>query len=108
MARSSVYSTRFLQLSIENSVADYVVPAGKVAVIRCMSIYYFGGPTAAVGFVSLPGAGVIITALHNVQGGDYVVNNGHWVCEAGDTIQISSSSGNAAQFSVSGYLLDLP
>jgi len=105
---SPVYSTRFIGITLEAASVAYVVPAGYVAVIKCISLVYVGGPTPANGLVRAGGTNVPLVWLYNEKGHDQVVVNGSWVVDAGESITFDVSPTNALSGYVSGYLLTLP
>lgn len=105
---ANVYSTRFLSISLEDGDVSYIVPDGKVAVVKSIQMFYFGGPTAAVAFVRASGNEITIARLFNTSGNDYLNLLLGAVVMAGEPIDLDTSSGNACEAYVSGYLLDLP
>jgi hypothetical protein len=96
-----VYSTQFI-LGATTAPRKYTVPAGKVAVIKCITAV---NTATVVNTVSLDIGGIYvwlgsIPAASNVNASGLGI-----VCTAG---QVMSAAGGAAlHFSISGYLLDV-
>src|SRR5262249_3478303 len=98
-----VYSTRFVSLIGSAGPSSYVVPQGKVAVIRSIDAT---NPTAAAVFASVLIAGVGYVASGLLPA--YPSSGFHWdgrqVARQGETIQVQGSGAMHAM--VSGYLFD--
>ena len=109
---SAVYST---QLAFSKSVSGgpftaYVVPPSYVAVITCI--------TCGVGVNVTPGSGNIYAGPGLCMIYVYAQNatalpvtdtqEGRWVLNPGDEVQVETSGGWTVDFAISGYLLTLP
>lgn len=113
---SHPYSTTFIAHRFPGaSGQNYTVPAGKTAVIRCITYWQQTGLQAISAYVAVtpPGGGslAIISQYNAPVAGSAILRNSSvwngWVmCSAGGTINVSTeaSTGNM-DVTVSGYLL---
>ena len=108
MSTRPVYSINFLSIALTNGNVSYIVPIGFRAIVRAVDLVYDGGPTAANGLVRISNNNVQLATIHNVTGQDQFHLMTYQVVNEDEPISCLSSSGNACNFNVSGYLLSLP
>jgi len=103
---ATIYSTRFAIGAVTAAVANvYTVPAGFVAVVRCLSLVVnVTGATANVRTTA--GAGQIFAFTSTVPG-QWAGWDGRQVVNAGETITVTASTGSTCDYFISGYLLSL-
>lgn len=115
MARP-VYSTRFVDLPgfSGGPFAAYVVPAGKVAVVKDIRITYGSLTISGGDFWVQTNSLTKLWRYAWFTGLSSPINNGGtsawWgmtVVDAGDALSVQTAAGTC-DFAVSGYLLDLP
>lgn len=113
MAWPPVYSTRFIlgQVTAAAGTLSYVVPAGRVAVIRSITLVKQAAATASNAVITIdpagPGAGAAIffaamTSTTVIESRSLECNV---VMNAGDTLLAQRSSGGDTNVSISGFLL---
>lgn len=104
---ASVYSTRFCLHAESTSVyvPVYTVPAGYVAVLRCIDVY-FGSVTGDQVIVDVSGAPFWSTPISTV-GSSSVPYRGRQVMQEGEILNVNYvlASGGFAGVMASGYLL---
>lgn len=118
MAYRPIYSTRFILGRVSTAGTPqltYTVPAGRVAVIDCMTaVKSIAATPTQVSFAIDPtGAGGPISLWWVNMPGTTVIENALWqgrcVLDAGDQIQVTrSGAASDAAVSVSGWLLTAP
>lgn len=105
MALGRVYSTRFFQRTVNNlasnNLARYTVPAGKLAVVRSISIVVYGIGDIYIGNVG--GDSWWLLTRGTASGADRQWS-GAQVVLAGETLGVKWVSGDMS-ISCSGYLL---
>jgi hypothetical protein len=106
---AGIYSTRFVAVAptVTNTVY-YTVPAGKIAVIRSMTVAW--SATARAGgtvYVLLPLSNGYLWVV-NIPGGSPGSDRweGRTVLNPGETIRASTTSSPVTFLTVSGYLLN--
>lgn len=104
-----IYSTQFVAALVDGAggATIYTVPAGKVAVIRDITLREDTGDTATLIIgVTKPGPVTpYIQGWGDVGGGLTVTWQGRHVAVAGDQLWLYSTVGNVLVL-ISGYLLD--
>ena len=96
----SVYSERFIYSAVPGQAHTYVVPAGKRAVLRCITAVSYG---AAGGDVFVNISGVDVWARHVPDGSSLIEGNFRIVMYSGEFVQIYMVA-DAMFCTVSGYL----
>lgn len=107
---SRIYSTRFASLvATATSTSVFVVPDGKVAVLKHMSMG-FNNPARAVSLfqVLLSGSNsrFWVVNIPTAQQGDFQWT-GYAVLPAAEYLRINVTGGASAWFTASGYLFDV-
>jgi hypothetical protein len=101
---AAIYSTRFVEQAITaTSVNAYTVATGFVAVIRQITVFITG--TGATATVLRSGGAAIMFRATSAAANDYVSQEGRWVLNAGEVLEISAGGTGAIQFNINGYLL---
>lgn len=106
-----VYSTRFVNVSpASTNTVYYTVPAGFVAVVRCMTFGFSEGARIngiATVLLSAANSRIWTSSVTAATTGS-AVWEGRLVLPAGETIR-AAYTGSAGQWlTISGYLLSLP
>lgn len=103
-----VYSTLFIAAQGVDVNTGYVVPAGKLAVVRDVEAVAFGSPTDTA--VSVFDAATNSTITYHLFLNPFEEH--HWegrqVVEPGATITAQTAGSQDVSVRVSGYLLTLP
>lgn len=88
------------------SAVPYTVPNGFVAVIRCFSVLCVGsGATATI----LRSGGVaIIWRATSTAANQLFVQEGRWVLNQGESLEVAGTGTSACQFNINGYVLEGP
>lgn len=107
----TVYSQRFCAAIATNTATVlYTVPAGFVAVVRCMTIGYSTGATGQGTLTVQLGASnsriYVKDLAANQLGADQV--DMYLVLPPGEVIRLSFTGTSTPYFTASGYLLTLP
>lgn len=106
---SSVYSTRLLLGLASSGIQTFVVPDGKVCVVRDVdAVLYVPGP--GIGLLTLFVAGAAVWGINRGHS-DTTPDNYQWrgrqVLAAGELLQVEVDFAEA-DYAVSGYLLSSP
>lgn len=107
-----IYSVRFIAATLSTGLgltSTYVVPAGKVAIIRFANFDVLAGPcTARLSITTIPGSAVRRLIGYTAQPTDAILWwDGRAVVNAGETITAQNATAGSTVLSsvVSGYLL---
>jgi ferric-dicitrate binding protein FerR (iron transport regulator) len=101
---AAIYSTRFVEQAITATSANaYTVGTGFVAVIRDISVFITG--TGATATVLRSGGSAIMFRATSAAANDYVHQEGRWVLNAGEILEIAAAGTGAIEFNICGYLL---
>jgi hypothetical protein len=105
---AAVYSTRFIASPAPEFPPTYTVPAGFIAVVRCIDLWCpagYGGSRTLVQMVSP--ACIIFEAIFGA-GEESAHWDGRQVLEPGEQLTLNSDVPSPGSALVSGYLLTLP
>ena len=106
-----VYSTEFCGVTLTApATVYYIVPAGFVAVVKCMTLGWqttAAGPAVTQVFAVASNSRLWIVN-HPVAEFNSAVWTGYLVLPAGERIRAGTSAVGSAYFTASGYLLTLP
>ena len=102
---AAVYSKRLVEAAINaTSTVPYTVPANKVTVIRSISVLLtVSGITATV---LRNGGAAIMFRLTSSAANQYVTQEGRWVLNTGEGLEIAGTGAGSIQFNINGYELD--
>lgn len=109
---AALYSTRFLaQAGLSGTGTSYVVPAGKVAVIKQVTIYLDPSFGVARAFLEDGATGAaLFSGGTNIGTPAWFGFYGAIVVNPGDSFhfQVNATAGDAGDVYCGGYLLSLP
>lgn len=100
----SIYSTRFASRTVTaaaGQVVLYVVPAARVAIVKCVTLHTGSGGTARA---ILYAAGIAAIVENITSDTSLIVNELHLVLNAGETLEFLTPSATF-DVTVSGFLL---
>ena len=105
---ATVYSNRLIEEKGLSGPATFVVPAGYIAVIRDLDVYY--GNQLFPAYARLIGAAnqKLWSVSNSIGSESYAQWRGRQVFLAGETITVSVDEGGEADVTLSGYLLIAP
>lgn len=103
-----IYSTRFVLASEEGEAYEYLVPEGKLAVVRDVDVAYEGGTEViiALAIQAETGETAFFADLVSTGGGFGSVQwRGRQVCNSGETFVVTIGGDAEVGVAASGYLL---
>jgi hypothetical protein len=108
MAQTPVYSTVFIEVGAANHQAGYVVPAGKVIVVRSVSVLFVGTPGNTSWGLKNAATNVFLAYHWGLDTDEFVHFDLRQVVPAGSELLSVSFGPNTVYARACGYLLSTP